>query len=206
MTTSSSAPVAVLGAGGHAKVMVATLKAAGRLVLGCFVREAAELGGKVLGVPVLHEDTVPAGAELILAAGDGRLRQRLAAKLAGPWAIVVHPSAIIDPSVVLEPGAMICAGVVLQPEVRVGAHAIVNTAAHVDHDGAIGRFAHVAPGCHVAGSVAIGEGAFLGTGATVIPGRRIGAWATVGAGAVVLYDVRDGSTVVGVPARERPRP
>lgn len=198
-----STGVAVLGAGGHAKVIVAALKAANRPVLGCFVRQPSELGGSVLGIPVLHEDAMPDGVEKVLATGDGRLRQRLAAKLQGPWAIIVHPSAVIDPSVALEPGAMICAGVVVQPDVRIGAHAILNTAAHVDHDGVVGAFAHLAPGCHVAGGVTICEGAFLGTGATIIPGRRVGAWATVGAGAVVIHDVREASVVVGVPARER---
>ena len=199
------APVAVLGAGGHAKVVVAALRAAGRAIAGCYVLDPAQIGGHVLRVPVLHEDALPHGAPRVLATGDNRLRERLAATLAGPWVTVVHPSAVVDPTVVLGEGAVICAGVVLQPDVRVGAHAIINTSAHVDHDGVVGAFAHLAPGCHVAGGVQLGVGAFVGTGASVIPGRCVGEWATVGAGAVVVRDVVANAVVVGVPARERPK-
>lgn len=203
MTGMDRQSVAILGAGGHAKVIVAALRAAGRDVVGCFVSDEAELGRDVLGIPVLHEDAIPEHIAKVLAAGDGRLRQRLAAKLPGPWATVVHPSAVVDPTVFLAPGVMVCAGVILQPDVRVEAHAIVNTAAHVDHDCVVGPFAHLAPGCHVAGDVFIEEGAFLGTGSTIVPARSIGAWATVGAGAVVVHDVAPGATVIGVPARPR---
>jgi sugar O-acyltransferase (sialic acid O-acetyltransferase NeuD family) len=193
--------VAVLGAGGHAKVVVAALRASGADVVGCYVRNVGETGAHVLGAPVLHEDELPGDAVRFLATGDNALRKRLAAKVGGPWATVVHPSAVVDPSVVLGEGALVCAGVVLQPDVRVGAHAIVNTSAHVDHDGRIGAFAHVAPGCHLAGDVIVEEGAFVGIGASIIPGKRVGAWATVGAGAVVVRDVEASETVVGVPAR-----
>lgn len=203
MTRADTRPVAVLGAGGHAKVIVAALRAAGRDVVGCFVRDEAEVGRTVLGVPVLPEDSIPEHASKVLAAGDGRLRQRLAARMQGPWATVVHPSAVVDPSVHLAPGVMVCAGAILQPDVRVEAHAIVNTAAHVDHDCVVGPFVHLAPGCHVAGDVTIEEGAFIGTGSTIVPARRIGAWATVGAGAVVVHDVPAAVTVIGVPARPR---
>jgi sugar O-acyltransferase (sialic acid O-acetyltransferase NeuD family) len=200
-------PVAVLGAGGHAKVIVATLRAMGREVVGCYVRDANATMIPVLGVPILDERALPtADVELVLAIGDNALRARLAQKLGAAgvlWATAVHPRAIVEPGVVVEPGAMICAGAVLQVDVRVGAHAIVNTSAHVDHDGVVGAFAHVGPGAHVAGDVTIEEGAFVATGASIIPGRRVGAWSVVGAGGVVVTDVPARATVVGVPARSR---
>lgn len=45
--------------------------------------------------------------------------------------------------------------------------------------------------------------ASIGSGAVVLGGIRIGAGALVGAGAVVSHDVAPGTTVAGVPARER---
>jgi UDP-3-O-[3-hydroxymyristoyl] glucosamine N-acyltransferase len=42
-------------------------------------------------------------------------------------------------------------------------------------------------------------------GATILPRIAIGADAVVAAGAVVVRDVPPGATVMGVPARERPR-
>ena len=53
----------------------------------------------------------------------------------------------------------------------------------------------------IAGNVSIDEAAFLGINASVRGGVRIGREAVVGMGGVVLYDVADGKTVVGNPAR-----
>jgi acetyltransferase-like isoleucine patch superfamily enzyme len=47
--------------------------------------------------------------------------------------------------------------------------------------------------------------ASIGSGAVILGGVRIGAGALVGAGAVVTADVPPGSTVAGVPARQRLR-
>jgi acetyltransferase-like isoleucine patch superfamily enzyme len=51
--------------------------------------------------------------------------------------------------------------------------------------------------------VTVERGAFVGAGAVILPGVVIAEDAVVAAGAVVLADVREGETVVGVPARAR---
>lgn len=48
----------------------------------------------------------------------------------------------------------------------------------------------------------VGMRAKVGANVTILPGIRIGEGALVGAGAVVVKDVRDGTVVVGNPARE----
>jgi acetyltransferase-like isoleucine patch superfamily enzyme len=78
---------------------------------------------------------------------------------------------------------------------------ILNTKASVDHHCRVGNYVHIAV-AHLAGGAVAGEGAFLALGSTVLPGVVVGAWATVGAGAVVRENVRAGTTVVGIPARE----
>lgn len=196
-------PVAVLGAGGHAKVVVAALRAQGRAITGCYIRRGDPRGPAVLGVAVRFEDEIAPGTELMLATGENALRERLATTFSGPWATVIHPSAFVDPTASLGPGTVICAGAVVQADACVGAHAIVNTHASVDHDCVIGAFVHIAPGAHLAGDVIVEDSAFIGTGASIIPGLRIGRGATVGAGAAVIRGVAAGTTVVGVPARPR---
>jgi len=52
----------------------------------------------------------------------------------------------------------------------------------------------------------IGDDAFIGSDTMLVAPLRVGARARTGAGSVVTRDVPDDATVVGVPARARPRP
>lgn len=194
--------VYVLGAGGHAKVVVATLRASGCPLVGV-LDDAARDG--VLGVPILGVlDALPIDASAVIAIGDNLVRAELAARFpSARWRSAVHPAAWVADDVALGPGSVIFAGAVVQPGAHVGAHVIVNTGASVDHDAVVDDFAHVAPGARLAGGARVGSGAFVGMGSVVLPNVAVGAWARVGAGAVVTRDVPDGATVVGVPARVR---
>jgi sugar O-acyltransferase (sialic acid O-acetyltransferase NeuD family) len=194
----------VLGAGGHAKVVVATLLAAGCEVSGVFADDWEERGDELLGVPVRGalRDALDAGARgAVVAIGDNAARKRIAEGLELPWATVVHPWACVERDVALGPGTVVFAGAVIQPGSQIGAHVIVNTGARIDHDARIGDFSHIAPGCTLAGNVELRSGVFMGAGSTVIPGVKVGAWSTVGAGAAVVAEVPAGVIAVGVPAR-----
>jgi sugar O-acyltransferase (sialic acid O-acetyltransferase NeuD family) len=197
--------VCVVGAGGHAKVVISTLLAAGHHPAAVFDDDEAKWGGTVLGIPVLGgPDLMRGEPDLVgvLGVGDNRARKALAARLdCVAWMSVVHPFAFVDTRVRLGAGTVVFAGAVIQPDTEIGAHCIVNTGASVDHDCRLGDFVHVAPGVHFGGNVIAGEGAFLGVGVSVAPGRSIGPWAIVGAGATVLRNIPPGSTAVGTPAR-----
>jgi maltose O-acetyltransferase len=53
--------------------------------------------------------------------------------------------------------------------------------------------------------VRIGSDVWIGGGAIILPGVTIGDGAVIGAGSVVTRDVAEAATVVGNPARSRPR-
>jgi UDP-perosamine 4-acetyltransferase len=196
--------VIVIGGGGHAKVVIATLQAMGRAVTGVYDDDQRKWGTELLGVPVRGALAGAPVGEAVIAIGDNRVRKELVARVAGmTWITAVHPTAFVHPSVTIGPGTVVFARATLQPECRVGAHAIVNTAACLDHDCVVGDFVHVAPGVLLAGGVTLEEGAFLGIGASAIPGVRVGAWATVGAGGVVTQPLPANIVAVGVPARPR---
>lgn len=118
------------------------------------------------------------------------------------FASIVHPSAIIAGDVVLSEGAQIMAGAVIQAGCHVGFNTVINTSSVVDHDCYIGDHVHIAPGATLSGGVMVGENTHVGTGATVIQGMRIGRNSLIAAGAVVIRDVKDGTKVMGVPAKE----
>ena len=196
--------VLVIGAGGHAKVVIATLRAAGAAVAGVLDDDAAKHGHTVLDVPVLGsvERAAVGDHEVVIAVGHNAVRKRIADVLPeARWATVVHPSAVVHASVQLGAGTVVFAGAVVQPDTRVGAHTIINTGASADHDNVLGDYVHLAPGTRLAGDVTLEEGVFMGIASAVLPGVRIGAWTTVGAGGVVTRDLPAGVTAVGVPAR-----
>ncbi len=202
----SSRRAVVLGAGGHAKVVIATLEALGWEVAAAFDDAEARWGGEILNVPLLGglEAAVEHPADgAVLAIGDNRDRREIAGRLELPWISAVHPSAVVHPSVSLGAGTVVFAGAVIQPDTEIGRHAIVNTGASVDHDCHLGDFVHVAPGARLAGSVTVGEGSLIGVGTSTVPGVTIGAWSLVGAGSVVIRDLGSQVVAYGNPARQR---
>lgn len=208
-----SLPVIILGAGGHAKVLIDALLSASAVIAGIVAPDLTLAGTNILGVPVLGGDDVvneypPSEIQLVNGLGSVGLpvnRQQLFEKFKGmgyKFATVIHPSAVIASGVILGEGAQVMAGVVIQPGSHIGINSIINTRASVDHDCTIGDHVHIAPGVTMSGGVTVGTCSHIGTGATVIQGLSIGNGCLVAAGAVVTKYIADGTMVRGVPARE----
>jgi sugar O-acyltransferase (sialic acid O-acetyltransferase NeuD family) len=195
--------IVVLGAGGHAKVVIATVRAAGGEVVAAYDDDESRWGEQILGVLITGPmssadlDHTPA----IIAIGNNRARQEVAGRVNAHWVTACHPSAVIHESASIGPGSVIFAGCVVQPDATIGAHAILNTASSIDHDCVLGDFVHAGPGVRLCGGVTVDEGALLGVGAKVAPNVKVGPWSTAGAGAVCVVDVERDAVVVGVPAR-----
>jgi sugar O-acyltransferase (sialic acid O-acetyltransferase NeuD family) len=208
MPIETRTPIWILGAGGHAKEVLATLQEAGEPVAGLLDDNPKWHGQTILGVQVagaLELVETLSEPRLMLAIGDNAIRRKIALRYAQKaWATVVHPRAYVHASATLGAGTVVFAGAVVQPEVRIGAHCILNAMSSASHESVLEDFTHLAPGVHLAGNVYVGEGSLLGVGSVVKPGVRIGRWATVGAGGVVVQDVAEGEIVMGVPARARP--
>lgn len=205
-------PVLVLGAGGHARVLLRLLIDSSVKVLGITDPDVRKHGSRILGVPVIGDDDkvteYPFETVQLVnglggsAAMDKRIQLfRRFKNLNYSFASLVHPSAVIASDVTLSEGVQVLPGGIIQTGTVIGADTIVNTRVSVDHDCLIGSHVHLAPGAVLCGQVQVGDGAFIGAGATVIQGVRIGRNSVVGAGAVVLCDVPEAVTVVGVPAR-----
>jgi UDP-perosamine 4-acetyltransferase len=208
--------VVVLGGGGHSRVVIDTLLAIGRDVVGLIDPNSA-IGESVLGVPALGDDDVlstfePGSIDLANGVGSTHDPTRRAdlfrrwTELGHRFTSLVHPTAVVARDVTIHAGAQLMAGVIVQTGSSIGENSILNTAASIDHDCVIGAHVHIAPGATLSGGVVVGEGAHIGTGAIAIHGVRIGNRATIGAGAAVIGDVPDGVVAVGVPARATNKP
>lgn len=200
--------VIVVGAGGHARVCIESLRLMGEVVAVC----VAGMDGPDVsaGVPVVRGDHHlerlwrEGHRRCFVAIGDNRLRQRLAAsavELGFELVNAIHPHAVLSSSARVGRGVAIMAGAVVNADSVISDLAIINTGAVVDHDCVIGHAVHVAPRCALAGNVKVGSRSFLGIGASVVPGVTIGEDVILGAGSVVIGDIPDGVTAMGVPAR-----
>lgn len=210
VTPSPKRKVLLIGAGGHARVVVeALLEMGDTRVVGAVSRDGEAIAG--LPVPaVWAEPDWESAAEssncttFSVAIGDNAARRRWTTNITeSGWSLTqaISGGAIVSASATVGSGAQLMAGAVVNAMAVLGDGVIVNTNAGVDHDCRIGDFVHIGPGAVLGGTVTVGDGAFVGLGARVLPGITIGEGATVGAGAVVIRDVPAGATVVGVPAR-----
>lgn len=197
---------ALVGAGGHARVLHDVLVRSGDRV----VAVSGEARGPDWDVPVLADDddlaelVARTGAAVALGVGDdsrrvGLLRWAQRVDVALPP--VVASTATVAPSATLGAGTVVLEHGHVGPSARLGRAVVVNTAAVVEHDAVVGDGSHIAPGAVLLGAVEVGSGSLVGSGARVLPGVRVGSRVVVGAGAVVVTDVPDDTVVAGVPAR-----
>lgn len=198
-------PVIVIGAGGHALVLLDALVESGRKVLGLVDNEASLQGGTLLGFRVLGGDDAlgrydRTSVELVNAIGSASVRRlerrrRVYETFVGQghaFASVVHPSAVVSRHAVLARGAQVMAGAVVQAQASIGENSIVNTHASIDHGCRIGAHVHIAPGATLSGDVTVGDETHIGVGATVVQRVRIGTRCQLDAGAVAKSNLADG--------------
>lgn len=195
--------LAVIGAGGHGRVVAESAAAAGWTTVFYDDHVTGPVDGWSVGGKT--NDALAAQCDgAIVAIGNNRVRLEWIARLRAAnvtLATIVHPSALVSRSAVVGAGTFVAPGAIVGTGAVLGAGCIINTAASVDHDCSLGDVVHLSPGVHLSGEVTIGTASWLGTGCSVRNKINIGRDVVVGVGGVVVRDVEDGQTVVGVPAR-----
>ena len=192
--------VCIIGAGGHAKVVIEIAEMLGYEIEAIYDQNADVKN--VLNYPVSHHfENLKFQKNVILALGSNQNRKLNYELFSTAQFSLIHPSVVLSRSVEVGFGTVMMAGAIVNSSTKIGKHCIVNTSASIDHDCVIEDFVHISPKAALAGNVTVRQGAQVGIGACVKQNVTIGRWAVIGAGAVVIKDVPDNAIMVGNPAK-----
>lgn len=197
----ASAELDVLGAGGHASVIVNVALRSGVTRVTVWYDSEPDARRFPPGTHFAAASALPPTTAVVLGMGDLAARREVRARFPKIGGSLADPSAVIGYGVALGAGVVVMPGVVINPNADIGVDVILNSSCVIEHDCSVGRNSHISPGVRLGGGVSVGEHALIGTGAVVLPGVSVGDRAVVGAGAVVIEDVAAETTVVGIPAR-----
>lgn len=197
--------LAILGAGGHGRVVADSAAALGwNVTFFDDSRTGMVDGWTIAGVAADFERQAKNFEGAIVGIGNNRARLDWSLRLhaAGvPLAVVIDPASRVSARAEIGAGSFLAAGSVVNIGATLGRACIINTAATVDHDCQLGDGVHLSPGVHLSGTVSIGSCSWLGTAAAVCNNLRIGDNVIAGVGSVIVTDISDGLVVAGIPAR-----
>lgn len=105
------------------------------------------------------------------------------------FATVVSRNAHVSKYARLGEGVQVMCGVIIQTGANIGYNSIVNTGAIVDHDCSIGSDNHIAPGVSISGEVTSRSNVHFGTGSCVIQSVCLGENVVIAAGTSVYKNI-----------------
>ncbi|NTQ27770.1 acetyltransferase [Enterococcus faecium] len=201
-------PYIIIGAGGHAKVVVDILYSQEKEIYGfvddnrATLRNLKYLGN--LGFLNTLSLEIKKNYYFIIAIGQCSIRRAIYEKLKIPnefYGSAIHSTACISDYSFVSNGTVIMPNVVVNADALIGNHVILNTGCIIDHDGEVDDFAHIAPGTCLTGGVSVGEGTLVGVGSRCVPLKKIGSWSIIGAGSTVVSNIPDNVLAYGTPAK-----
>ena len=203
--------ILVVGAGGHARVIISLIKQSKRYnLVGIADRDNKFIGEKINNEEIKYswDDFLKLYnhglRKVAIAIGNNKERKKIYKKLTSIGFSVetmIDSSAIIDKSATIKNGVCVCLGVKIGANAHIKENSIIYTGSIIDHETILGEHSFIAPGVSVAGRVNIGDNCFIGIGSTIIDKITIEDNVIIGAGSVVLEDVKSNTTVVGIPAK-----
>lgn len=121
------------------------------------------------------------------------LYNRLSLKFSIPT--IIHPRALIEPSVIMGDGNQIMSGAIIGSDAVIGNNCIINSGAIISHDCTIGNSTHVTPGAVLAGHIKTGERCLIGMSVNIMIGTEIGNDVTINNGLSVFKNIPSGMIV-----------
>lgn len=201
-----SRPIILLGAGGHALVLLDILQRLNLVVKAVVAPKQVDEATVFSKYNRLEQDEEvfqfdPRDVILVNGIGSlpgGTVRENVYEvfkKNSYQFMTVIAPSADVSPMAKLSEGVQVMAGAVIQAGSHVAENTIINTGATVDHDCLIQAHCHIAPGATLSGGVGLGCGSHVGTGAQVIQNVEVAENCVIGAGACLTQGLNANSVV-----------
>ena len=189
--------IAIIGAGGHGKVVGEIALLNQYKVINFFddkVNDIKKFPFTISGSLDYLKDHLKDYDAYFVAIGENRIRFNIMEQLKKKKINIVslvHPRSTISQFSSLGIGTCVMANAVINPGTLIKEGVIINTSASVDHDCIIEDFVHISPNCSLSGSVRVGKFSHLGTGTSVHPGIHIGNNVKTAVGSKVFKDILD---------------
>lgn len=114
---------------------------------------------------------------------------------------LIAPYLPMPPTAQIGKGCVISGNVAISVNCVLGDGVFINNSVTLGHDVQIGSYTSVMPGTGISGGCRIGERVNIGGHSFIVPHKTVGNDATVAAGSIVFRNVREGTTVLGNPAK-----
>lgn len=198
--------LAIFGAGGHTRSLLALLDDTDYAIYGIYdntyskVKKEYINDYKVLGTINDFENE----NKIILSIGDNKIRKSLFDKYENQILnnSIIHSSAHLYNNVILGNSNFIFAKAFINSNVEIGDNNIINTGAIIEHETLIGSHNHISVGTILCGRVKIGNCCFIGAGSVVNDKVTICDNVTIGSNSTVINSIREAGVYVGSPARK----
>jgi sugar O-acyltransferase (sialic acid O-acetyltransferase NeuD family) len=195
-------PILLCGAGGHAKACIDVIEQEGRFEVIGLVGKEDEVGGSILGYPVLGTDSdlaifIKRSPNALVSIGqiktpESRKRLFNLLKQSGyNLPKVISPRAYVSDHATVGPGSIVFHGAIVNAGAVVGSNCIINSQALVEHDAIVKEHCHISTGAIINGAAHIGAGTFIGSGSVIRERINIGDQCVIGMGQHVSVDCND---------------
>lgn len=194
--------VSLIGAGGHARSVMATLEENQIQIDGIF-DVSPKKNELIFNTPVFPLDQITSKHALVLAVGDNKTREDFFLQFQSQILKenIFHPDSRVERHLNLGRSNLIFAKAYLNSGIQLGDNNIINTAAILEHEVMVGSHCHISVGSILLGRCQIGDHCFIGAGAVIRDGVRIGDHVTIGANSYVSKDILSPGVHVGSPVR-----
>ncbi len=205
--------LAIFGAGGMAKEAAAMVKdinhAAPVFDLVAFVvdNEYYHEGGSIRNIPIYNKEWLLEQKENVVcccAVGYPKERRKIQKELMGlgvQFANLIHPTAGMREGTSLGTGCIFYPHVGISVDCSIGDGVFLGDYVLIGHDAILQDYATCFPKAQISGKARIGQAAGIGAMAFVGEKIKVGAEAVVSPGSIVLANVKEGTHVIGNPAK-----